>query len=358
MAKRALKAFEVRPIVELVHAALREGARPPQQIGQGASAVEVARQKAVEAGLATKGVELSVYLEAAKAFGMEVDWSLYRPPQYQKPAEVAKVFPVHEAGKHSKPTGRRVRVCVIPDIHVAPDIPNDRLLWIGRWCADMAPDYIVQLGDFLTLDSMSTHAKPGTITHSRAPTFEHDLDAGRKAMELFNRGAGNPGACPRIICYGNHEFRAHRFEENTPNVEGSIVGSMDELFAELGGFRIIPYGEFVFIEGVGFIHHVNNTIGRPYGGKTSAQRIASDSVFSVVHGHTHSKQSADVPKIGPNNAVRAISAGCALPHGHIEHYARHSTTGWWMGVLCLTIQDGQILDEHWTSMLTLEANYG
>lgn len=289
-----------------------------------------------------------------------MDWSLYRPHQYAKPPEVAKVTPVHVPAVNLRPTGKTVKVCVIPDIHISPEVPHDRMLWIGRWCNDMAPDYIVQLGDWLTLDSLSTHAKPGTTTKFLQPSFQDDIGAGERSMALFEKGLqqkqGTTDNCPRIITYGNHEFRAHRFEDGLPELQGTIVNNVDRVFTA-GGFRIVPYGEFLFIEGVGLIHHANNTLGRPYGGKTANQRIATDSNFSTISGHTHQRQSASVPKIGPNLSVRSISAGCALPYGHVEQYAKHSTNGWDYGCLLVTICKGQILDERWFHMLSLEDSY-
>lgn len=229
------------------------------------------------------------------------------------------------------------------------------MLWLGRWCADMAPDYIVQLGDWLTLDSLSTHANPGSITKMIQPPVHDDLVAGEQSLQMFTKGLGGYGG-KRIIVYGNHEYRAHRYEDRFPELQGVIVGRLDGLF-EAADFRIVPYGEYVFIEGVGFTHHVNNTLGRPYGGKTAAQRIATDSVFSTVSGHTHQRHSVAVPKIGPNANVRAISAGCALPSGYVEHYAKHATTGWEYGAMWLSICEGVILDEHWFSMELLEERY-
>lgn len=233
------------------------------------------------------------------------------------------------------------------------------MLWMGRWASAMEPDYVVQLGDWLTLDSLSTHAQPGTIERNLLPSFKDDLGAAEESITLFHEGlkAKELAGSGLIFIYGNHEHRAHRFENRTPELEGVVADNIDRVFTA-GGFRIIPYGEYLFIEGVGFIHHVNNNLGRPYGGKTAPQRIATDSVFSTISGHTHQRHSAAVPKIGPNLAVRAISAGCALPFGHVEQYAKHSTTGWDYGVLFVTICDGQILDEQWFSMLTLEERFG
>ena len=360
--KETYKASELDELIKLIEQCLMEGAKPPHAHGPGRSVIEVVTEKLRQNGITYGHAGVRRRIEAAIVKGKVIDWALYRPVQYVKPAPVRKLYPVRVEGPEATGikgfTGERfTSVAVIPDIHIAPGISNERMHWIGRWVNDIEPDYIVQLGDWLTLDSMSTHAAPGSIAQLQAPTFQADLAAGRESIEIFNDAVGDKGITKRIETLGNHEFRAYRFENLNSCLEGTLIQEIEEMFAA-GGFRPVPFGQFAFIEGVGFIHHANNTLGRPYGGKTVAQRIAAESIFSVVHGHCHTKQAADAPKIGPSHSVRAISAGCALPYGHVEEYAQHATTGWWWGVLNLVIHNGIILDEHWTSMISLERRYG
>lgn len=367
----------VRPVVELVERHLRLGGRPPGRIGWGRSAIQAAAEEAVRLGWSkakspTDGHKfIQGRLNMAKTIGLEPDWTLYRPAVYQpstplfdasEDSGVEKCIPkiAHEKSQwkaESLSFERAIRVCVIPDVHVDPRLSNERLKWIGRWVAHSEPDAVIQLGDFATLDSLSTHHDRGSLTARLTPNFAQDVDAVRDAIGLYKEGMQGFSPKIHIMTEGNHEYRAKRYEELNPHLGGSVTINLVNAIAE-GGFRIAPYGEFVFIGGVGFIHHAVNGAGRAYGGKTAPQRIAADSNFSVVCGHYHHRYSADVPKIGPNQHTKCISAGCALPFGYIEPYAKHSTTGWWHGVLMITIMDGVILDEHWTSMLTLEKMFG
>ena len=47
------------------------------------------------------------------------------------------------------------KVLVIGDIHDSPKIPQDRLTWIGKYAKKTKPDYIIQIGDFGSFDSLS-----------------------------------------------------------------------------------------------------------------------------------------------------------------------------------------------------------
>lgn len=52
-----------------------------------------------------------------------------------------------------------------------------------------------------------------------------------------------------------------------------------------------------------------------------------------------------------------VEVGCAMPWGAMEHYARHSLTGWWFGVVPMTVNAGQITDLEFKSMISLRARY-
>jgi 3',5'-cyclic AMP phosphodiesterase CpdA len=250
-----------------------------------------------------------------------------------------------------------VRVLVIPDVHLDPREPDvSRLGWIGALANDERPDHIVQLGDLATLDSVSGHAPPGTLEWMRNPRILADFDVVQRGLDAFERAAAGVRA-PRWITKGNHEYRLDRFEDKNPQAAEAFVGEFDALL-ERRKWRVLPFREWLEIEGALFTHIPFNAGGKPYGGKTAASRIANDAGACVIHGHTHQRHTFNAPKIGPGaRALSVISAGCALPQGHVEAYARHNATGWWWGVGILTIRAGFILDEQWISMDTLARRY-
>lgn len=249
------------------------------------------------------------------------------------------------------------KICVIPDAHDAPNLSNKaRFAWIGRWIAEEEPDYVIQLGDIASFDSVTKHAGIGTLEAKGLPTLKDDLHSLHEALDLLGRQIKGLST-KLIITLGNHEHRIWRAENEVPALSGLGSDAFERLLKD-HKWQARPYGEIHKIEGVGFVHHAINGIGRAYGGKTAVMRVASDSSLSLVHGHSHVRSGVDVARIGaPLGAIRCVSAGCALPWGHVEDYAKHSNTGWWWGVLSLRVSKGVIFDENWISMQTLSRRY-
>lgn len=345
---------EIKQAVRLVEAMLRKGYPPKGSRGsQKFTAICAAAKEAERKGYAIKaGGEYWIRnrIKKAERLGVGPNWLL-------KPKRKTLKTPARaELAEATRADGDAVMVLVIPDTHLAPDVPSERMAWLGAWARDLAPDYVVQLGDLGTWDSVTTHAPPGTLEFEGLPRVTADFEAVKRGLDDFERRAGNLKA-RRIVTKGNHEYRLDRFEDNHPQIQGMLTGKLDDLLSERD-WASKPYREYQMISGVGFIHIPINAGGKPYGGKMSAHAIARDAMFSIVHGHTHVRQSTHVAKLGRSQLVSVISPGCALPPGHVEPYAQHSATGWFWGATCLTIRDGVILDENSVSMETLRRRYG
>ena len=101
-------------------------------------------------------------------------------------------------------------------------------------------------------------------------------------------------------------------------------------------------------------------MGKEYGGEASERQIANKSKIDIVFGHSHRAQDNRVSKISPikNDFTRIINVGCAMPHNHIESYAKHSLTGWTYQICELKIWDNHIQEVNNISMETLERDYG
>jgi len=236
-----------------------------------------------------------------------------------------------------------LRIVCIGDAHDAPALPDKRRFrHIGRYIREKKPDVVVQVGDFLTLDSLSTHR----ITHK--PTFAQDLasfDAALAALDLKG---------PALHCtLGNHENRAFRATASRQCHAPALI----DIFKR-HGWKTSPYGQPVIYGGVGFAHAALNRLGLPYGGKCPEQSIADDAVHDLVLGHSHVRLSHRAPKLGGNKFVQIINVGCALPGGYVADYARHCLTGWSYGIAEFVIRGGHVEDEHFISMTTLAEDYG
>ena len=238
--------------------------------------------------------------------------------------------------------GKSVRVLVWGDAHDSPAIHDkSRFRHLGRLAAELSPDLMVDIGDSLDLDSLSTHAIPGSMDDRAKPAFLTEIASLTDAYGEFNETAPPADLIPRYHLDGNHCYRADRFENINPTTEGVYTLPLRQVFARYG-FSTKKYREWLFIEGVGFTHAPINGMGREVGGVNANQTVARETTFSVVWGHTHKRELINRPKFGIGNQITVFNTGSMMPHGYIKQYAGLAMTGWTYGPSELTLRDGQI----------------
>jgi hypothetical protein len=310
------------------------------------------------------------YIAAANAAGVHIRTFRDRVANAQKfvktepqdePAEpvqpVAKPrIRVRAVTNETPPDGPLYRVVAIGDLHDAPGQSKDRFRWIGQYIADSKPDRVVQIGDWGTFDSMSMHDAPGSRKSMEHPGFAQDLESLEESVAAMEAGLGG-FECAKDITFGNHEDRVWRAANGDPKRLGDAPLRVEQIFARYGWTTRL-YGEYLFIGGVGFTHCPKNQIGKEYAGKRPENIIGNDLIFSLVYGHTHKRGFWTFPKIGPQRRIDLLNLGSGMMHGHVEPYARMSTTGWSWGLYDLVIQGGNIISDKFTSMLELEQRYG
>lgn len=250
---------------------------------------------------------------------------------------------------------KAMTVLAIGDSHDQPNIDKERFKWMGKHAAQMKPDRIVHIGDFASWDSMSTHEERGSHGHAQRPSFKTDLESCEEAMATFYKEISYLDI-PQDMVAGNHEDRINRFENKNPETIGTLWTQFDEMTARYR-WRVHAYGQWVMVDGVGFIHVPMNIMGRPYGGQNSENQIANHATHSIVFGHTHRSSFRKVPKIGINNSIEVLNLGSSMPDGYIAKYAGTATTGWSYGIYELQIQAGHILQYRHISMRQLEEQY-
>lgn len=287
-----------------------------------------------------------------------VDWSLFAPAEIVldlPPAERPRIRV--KAHSESQGDGPIYRVCAIGDLHDSPHLTDkSRFTWIARHIGRTRPDRIVQIGDWASFDSVSRHDAPGSIKQKMRPSIAADFDSLEESLTLIWKELGDL-SIPRDITLGNHEERLLRAEGATAEMVGLLWPKLYETFARYGWTAHDPY-KYLYIGSVGFVHVPLNTMGRPYGGKTSENQIINDTTVSLVYGHTHRANVVSRPKIGPVPKLTVLNLGSAMPDGHVEPYAQTSLTGWSYGVFDLAIQAGQIVSHTFHSMPELKEKYG
>ena len=248
------------------------------------------------------------------------------------------------------------RVVAIGDTHDQPGMSKDRFKWIARHIAETVPDRVVQIGDFASWDSVSTHDAPGTLSHAQRPSIKNDMDSCEEAMAIFYNEIRHL-EIPMELTAGNHEDRLVRFENSKPETVGALYIQFEELCARYR-WRLHPYGQWLFIDGVGFTHVPKNIMGKPYGGQNSENQIANHATHSIVFGHTHRSTFRKTPKIGINNSIEVLNLGSAMPDGYIAKYVGTATSGWSYGIFDLKIKSGHIIAHQFHDMAQLQETYG
>lgn len=285
---------------------------------------------------------------------------IWREHHAHKPEEPPEPITIERAKPRVRmqvgaPQGSGYRVLAIGDAHDDPHLPKDRFRWFGAHAAAMRADYVVQIGDWATLDSLNSHIPNDTLQAKTKNPFIDDLSSLAASIREFSDGLGQH-SCRKVVCLGNHERRAWLFEDQNPESAGLLTGPLIAAF-EAGGWETRPYGEIFYLGGVGFVHAALNRMGKTYGGKNAEATIANDAVHDLVIGHSHVARQHRAPKIGPYEHVTVLNLGCALPYGHVEDYARDALTGWTWGVYELFIRAGHIESAKFVSMIELGERY-
>jgi hypothetical protein len=175
-----------------------------------------------------------------------------------------------------------------------------------------------------------------------------------ESLSVFHREI--PPSIPVFHTHGNHEYRTVRAANRQPKLNADMPIRLEQVFARYG-WQTRPFGEFLDLYGVDFVHIPLSIMGREMGGKNVEQAVARETLRSTVFGHTHRYNFHTACKVGQNRSIQIVNLGTSLPHGVVEKYAKMSTTGWSYGVVLLRIQGGQILSAKHYDMLELESLY-
>lgn len=191
MAARSLTEEQCREVVALVEECLREGFSPAGMQTPGRMAITEASKRAMQRGLCRTTNTFTTRLRIARDRGMVPDETIYRAPQYQfsKPTRKSPVGGIPPAPEGvTEPEGNPVVVLAIGDTHDDPRLQGKaRFEWFGRCAADRKVDRIVQIGDWGTWDSVSSHEDRSSITGRSLPSFEDDLASFRMSLMAFDR---------------------------------------------------------------------------------------------------------------------------------------------------------------------------
>ena len=251
------------------------------------------------------------------------------------------------------------KIMVMPDAQVKEGVPTEHLRWLGMHAIKKKPDYIVCIGDFADMPSLSSYDKGKKSFEGRR--YKKDIEATRQAMETFMspireeqaRQLANKKKIwqPRLILtLGNHEHRINRAVECQAELEGLL--SVDDLGYEAAGWEVYPFLEVVVIEGIAFSHYfTSGVMGRP---ASNAKLVLQKKGMSCVQGHL---QHRDIAYAFRADGKQMTGLFVGAFYQHEEDYLGPQGNAHWRGAWMLyNVHDGEF-DEVALPMSYLKERY-
>ena len=216
----------------------------------------------------------------------------------------------HEPKKH----------LMIPDTQVKPGVPLYHLEWIGQYLVDNPPDRLIMIGDWYDLPSLSSYDQGKKSFEGRR--FTADVDSGHRALELLEKPLDQRNAALRRnkkallhidkhVTWGNHEHRANRVSEDTPQLDGLIGVHLFDEFWQNRGWNTHQYTEVVDLDGVWYSHcFLNELTGKAVGGMAATMLKTIGHTFSQGHRQTYEVAARYVG----DRMHRALIAGACYLH--------------------------------------------
>ena len=247
--------------------------------------------------------------------------------------------------------------CYIPDVQAKYGEDFTFLKYIGQYLVDKKPDVIIQGGDFVDMESLSSYDVGKKAFEGKR--YVKDIEAAKNAMqhlmspiEQFNlRAKKNKEKQykPRfVLTLGNHEQRILRAIENDPKLEGLIK------------YEDLPYDDWevhdflkpVFIDGIAYAHYFPTGVaGRP---ATTASALVSKMHMSCIAGHQQGKQVAYGKRPDGSTITCVIAGSC---YEHDEGYLDYQTNKHWRGILMMHEVNNGSFDECFVSLPFLKKKY-
>lgn len=252
-----------------------------------------------------------------------------------------------------------MRILVVTDSQVKPGIDLAYIDHIAAYAVDKKPDYIVHIGDFWDMPSLSSYDYGKRQFEGRR--YKEDIEYGNAAMGrlldpivaesrrlLFGkRKQWNP---EMHFLIGNHEQRIQRAVDSDAKLEGTI-GYHD---LALGAWAVHNFLDPVFISGVAFNHYFTTGLaGRP---AATANAQLNKQHQSCIAGHQQGLQIA-TGKRGDGTLLTSVIAGSGYPHD--EAYLGVQGNKHWRGILMLNdVQPTGEFELMPVSLKYLQGKYG
>ena len=232
------------------------------------------------------------------------------------------------------------KTLLIPDCHSSPNTDNRRFDWLGNLILEEVPDFVLCLGDFADLGSISSYDK-GKMAGENA-RYQYDVDACHDALNRINKPLkeynekrkSNKKSSrvepKKVMLLGNHEDRIRRAVNDAPALYGTL--SINDLGFTDYGWEVIPFMQEYIVEDTVCCHYFPTGVsGAPISGFNIASNALDKNKASSICGHSHLFDFA-MRDSAVHGKMMGLCAGCYLEEKTFE-FATYKY--WWSGVCML-----------------------
>lgn len=246
-------------------------------------------------------------------------------------------------------------ILVFGDAHCELGQDISRFKWLGEKIVELKPSYIVQLGDFTSMLSLS-HWDMNKKAKMEGRRYQADIEAALNAvftmlypLHKYNdkqRRWKEKLYQPTILWFeGNHEDWIRKYLDTHPEMLGYMHPFCETISNQWPYIEGIPYREYrtIKVKGVNisFTHAPMSPINLPLGGKYVSERALDICDSHVVFGHTHRFQHMHRFLHG-RGLKQAINAGCFFDE--TPEYAKGAANEHFRCVLGINVRDDNLLD--------------
>lgn len=243
------------------------------------------------------------------------------------------------------------KILTIGDCHVDDQQGLDRFALLNKFIRKQRPDYVVFMGDFLTLRCLSAWDKDKRKKLEGA-RYQAEIDAGNKALDVALRGV--PKNTKLVFIEGNHEDRLTRYLDRDPTFDG-FVSVRKDLHLDNRGFVFVPYREWYEIDGVDFTH-IPFGKAKEVSGLNITKKVQDVTIRSTVFAHTHELHVSCCHKHKMEHLQQVLNVGCFFEKH--EDYVHGHMTNYWKGVVMLETYKPGRFDISTYSIGQLRRTYG
>ena len=209
-----------------------------------------------------------------------------------------------------------IKTLLLSDAHVEPEQDLTRFDALGEYICQERPDHIIDLGDFLSLSSIS-HWDMSKKLKMEGERYKRDVDIAKEAYDRLFRPLEKVQATCRQYktkmyrptfdkMDGNHEGWVDKYLEQNPSMHGYI-----DLAKDLGltarGIQPYAYKERLFRHGINYMHAPLAGNDLPISGLHIPYKALTRFNNHIAFGHYHRFETAGTRRTDTDHVIRAIS---------------------------------------------------